>query len=80
MSDVIEQSTVVEQTGSPEAAIAAMIAANRRNNPQPDGSNPPPAGQEEAQAESPEAAPSKEAEPENVVNEAEESEDSALLS
>lgn len=74
MSDVIEQSTVVEQTGSPEAAIAAMIAANRRNNQQPDGSTPPPAGQEEAQAESPEAAPSKEAEPENVVNEAEESE------
>lgn len=76
MSDVIEQSTVAEQTGSPEAAIAAMIAANRRNNPQPDGSNPPPAGQEEAKAESPEAAPSKEAEPENVVNEAEESENS----
>lgn len=76
MSDVIEQSTVTEQTGSPEAAIAAMIAANRRNNPQPDGSNPPPAGQEEAQAKSPEAAPTKEAEPENVVSEAEESTES----
>ena len=77
MSDVIEQqSTVTEQTGSPEAAIAAMIAANRRNNPQPDGSNPPPAGQEEAKAESPEAAPPKEAEPENVVSEATESEES----
>ena len=76
MSDVIEQSTVTEQTGSPEANIAAMIAANRRNNPQPDGSNPPPAGQEEAKAESPEAAPPKEAEPENVVSEATESEES----
>ena len=76
MSDVIEQSTVIEQTGSPEADIAAMIAANRRNNPQPDGSNPPPAGQEEAKAESPEAAPPEEAEPENVVSEAAESENS----
>ena len=78
MSDVIEQSTVTEQTGSPEAAIAAMIAANRRNNPQPDGSSPPPAGQEEAKAESPEAAPTEEAEPENVVSEAEESTDSEV--
>ena len=76
MSDVIENSTVNEQTGSPEAAIAAMIAANRRNNPQPDGSTPPPAGQEEAKAESPEAAPPKEAEPENVVSEATESNES----
>lgn len=76
MSDVIEQSTVTEQTGSPEANIAAMIAANRRNNPQPDGSNPPPAGQEEAKAKSPEAAPPEEAEPENVVSEAGESEES----
>ena len=40
MSDVIENSTVNEQTGSPEDAIAAMIAANRRNNPQPDNSAP----------------------------------------
>lgn len=78
MSDVIEQSTVNEQTGSPEAAIAAMIAANRRNNPQPDGSTPPPAGQEEAKAQSPEAAPEKEAEPENVVSEAQESEESEV--
>lgn len=78
MSDVIVQPTVVEQTGSPEAAIAALIAANRRNNPQPDGSTPPPAGQEEAKAESPEAAPSEEAEPENVVSEAEESGDSEV--
>jgi hypothetical protein len=78
MSDVIVQPTVVEQTGSPEAAIAALIAANRRNNPQPDGSNPPPAGQDEAKAASPEAAPSEEAEPENVVSEAEESESSEV--
>lgn len=75
MSDVIENPTVTEQTGSPEANIAAMIAANRRNNPQPDGSTPPPAGQEEAQAESPEAAPEEEAEPENVVNEDQASEE-----
>ena len=75
MSDVIETPTVTEQTGSPEAAIAAMIAANRRNNPQPDGSTPPPAGQEEAKAESPEAAPEEEAEPENVVNEDQASEE-----
>ena len=76
MSDVIENSTVNEQTGSPEDAIAAMIAANRRNNPQPNGSTPPPAGQEEAKAESPEAAPVEEAEPENVVSEDQASEDS----
>lgn len=76
MSDVIENSTVNEQTGSPEDAIAAMIAANRRNNPQPNGSTPPPAGQEEAQAKSPEAAPVEEAEPENVANEDQASENS----
>lgn len=71
MSDVIANATATEQTGSvdPAAAIAAMIAANRRNNPQPDGSSPPPAGQEEAKAESPEAAPVEEAEPEGSVNE-----------
>lgn len=76
MTDVIENSTVNSQTGSPEDAIAAMIAANRRNNPQPNGSTPPPAGQEEAKAESPEAAPVEEAEPENVVSEDQASEDS----
>jgi hypothetical protein len=75
MSDVIVNPTVNEQTGSPEANIAAMIAANRRNNPQPDGSTPPPAGQEEAKVESPEAAPETEAEPENVVNEDQASEE-----
>jgi hypothetical protein len=71
MSDVIENSTVNEQTGvaNPADAIAEMIAANRRNNPRPDGSQPPPAGQEEAKAESPEAAPVEEAEPENVNSE-----------
>lgn len=67
MSDVIANATATEQTGSvnPADAIAAMIAANRRNSPQPDGSSPPPAGQEEAQAESPEAAPVEDAEPED---------------
>ena len=65
MSDVIEQSTATEQTGSvnPVDAIAAMIAANKRNNPQPDNSSPPPAGQEVKP--SPEAAPENGAEPED---------------
>jgi hypothetical protein len=72
MSDVIEPSTVTEQTGSanPVDAIAGMIAANRRNNPQPNGSQPPPAGQEGKPF--PEAAPDLEAEPENVEGETEE--------
>ena len=67
MSDVITQVTAPEQTGvaNPADAIAAMIAANKRNNPQPDGSSPPPAGQEEAKAESPEAAPVEGVEPED---------------
>ncbi len=78
MTDVIENSTVTEQTGSPEAAIAEMIAANRRNSQQPNGSTPPPAGQEEAKAESPEAAPQEEAEPENIANEVQASEDSEV--
>jgi hypothetical protein len=65
MSDVITQVTAPEQTGmaNPADAIAAMIAANKRNNPQPDGSSPPPAGQETKV--SPEAAPVEEAEPED---------------
>jgi hypothetical protein len=50
---------------NPADAIAAMIAANKRNNPQPDGSSPPPAGQEKAQAQSPEAAPVEGVEPED---------------
>jgi hypothetical protein len=75
MTDAIENSTVTG-TGSPEQAIADMIAANRRNTQQPDGSSPPPAGQEEAQAESPEAAPVEEAEPENDTNEDQASEES----
>jgi hypothetical protein len=67
MSDVITQVTAPEQTGvaNPADAIAAMIAANKRNNPQPDGSSPPPAGQEKAQAQSPEAAPVEGVEPED---------------
>jgi hypothetical protein len=67
MSDVITQVTAPEQTGAvnPADAIAAMIAANKRNNPQPDSSSQTPAGQEEAQAESPEAAPVEGTEPED---------------
>ena len=80
MSDVIEQSTATEQTGSvnPADAIASMIAANRRNSPQVDSSSPPPAGQEGNA--SPEAAPEEGAEPENGNTEnldSETSEDSA---
>ena len=69
MSDVIANATAPEQTGvvNPADAIAAMIAANKRNSPQPDGSSPPPAGQEEAQAKSPEAAPVEVAEPEDGI-------------
>ena len=73
MTDVIANPTVPEQTGDPVADIAAMIAANKRNNPQPDNSAPPPAGQEEKS--SPEAAPVEEAEPENVNSETEEAVD-----
>jgi len=67
MSDVITNNvTATEQTGAvnPADAIAAMIAVNRRNVPQAD-STAPPAGQAEAQAEAPEAAPDEEAEPED---------------
>jgi len=82
MSDVIANATAPEQTGvaNPADAIAAMIAANKRNNPQPDGSSPPPAGQEEAKAESPEATPVEGVEPEDgIVNESDavQSEDEA---
>ena len=65
MSDVIAQATATEQTGSAPTAdsIAAMIAANRRNTPQPDGSQPPPAGTT-GNSSAPEAAPEEEAEPE----------------
>jgi hypothetical protein len=67
MSDVIEQSTATEQTGSvnPADAIASMIAANRRNSPQVDNSSPPPAGKDSGQTLSPEAAPEEGAEPED---------------
>jgi hypothetical protein len=66
MSDVITNVTATEQTGAvnPADAIAAMIAANKRNVPQVD-STAPPAGQAEAQAKAPEAAPDEEAEPED---------------
>jgi hypothetical protein len=75
-TDVIANATVNEQTGgNPVDQIAAMIAANKRNSQQPDGSTPPPAGQEEAKAKSPEAAPAEGAEPENVNGETEETVD-----
>ena len=80
MSDVITQVTATEQTGAanPADAIAAMIAANKRNNPQPDGSLQPPAGQEANP--SPEAAPVEGTEPEDGIDidsEAVDSEDNA---
>ena len=67
MSDVITNPvTATEQTGAvnPADTIAAMIAANKRNVPQSD-STAPPAGQVEAQAPTPEAAPDEVAEPED---------------
>jgi hypothetical protein len=68
MSDVIANATATEQTGvNPVDAIAGMIAANRRNNPQPEAVTPP-AGQEEAQAKSPEATPEEGLEPEDSVD------------
>jgi len=68
MSDVITQVTAPEQTGmaNPADAIAAMIAANKRNSQQPESSSPPPAGQEAKP--SPEAAPVEEAEPEDGID------------
>jgi hypothetical protein len=65
-----------EQTGAvnPVDAIAAMIAANKRNAPQPESSLPPPAGQEEEKSESPEAAT--DAEPEDGITEEPENVDS----
>ena len=76
MSDVSAIAPATEQTGSPEDAIAAMIAANRRNSQSVEGSSPPPAGQEEAKAESPEAAPLEDAEPEDSVENGQEAVDS----
>ena len=81
MSDVSANAPATEQTGvvNPADAIAAMIDANRqRTNPQPEGSTAPPAGQEEAKAESPEAAPEEVAEPEDSSVETEESADSEV--
>jgi hypothetical protein len=68
MSDVIANATATEQTGvNPVDAIAGMIAANRRNNPQPEAVTPP-AGQEEAKAKSPEATPEEGLEPEDGID------------
>lgn len=82
MSDVsATPAPATEQTGvvNPADAIAAMIAANRqRTDSQPEGSTAPPAGQEEAKATSPEAAPEEVAEPEDSSVETEESADSEV--
>ena len=68
MSDVIANATATEQTGvNPVDAIAGMIAANRRNSP-PTEAVTPPAGQEEAQAKSPEAFPEEGIEPEDGID------------
>jgi hypothetical protein len=76
MSDVIANATATEQTGvNPVDAIAGMIAANRRNNPQPEAVTPP-AGQEEVQAKSPEATPEEGLEPEDGIDGATETVDS----
>jgi len=74
MSDVTAPAAATEQTGSVNLAdsIASMIAANKRNNPRVEGAEPPPAGQEEAKAESPEATPEEGAEPEGSSTESEE--------
>jgi hypothetical protein len=76
MSDVITQVTAPEQTGAvnPADAIAAMIAANKRNNPQPDSSSQTPAGQEANP--SPEAAPVEGTEPEDGIESESETVDS----
>ena len=71
MENVTEQA-VSQQTGSPEAQIAEMIAVNRRNSPQVIGSKEPPGGQEEAKAESPQATPEEEVEPEEGTSAIEE--------
>ena len=78
MSDVSADAPATEQTGAvnPVDQISAMIAANRRNNPQPDGSQAPPAGQVETKVDTPEAAPSEEAEPEDSADQTEDSGDS----
>lgn len=81
MSDVSANAPATEQTGAanPADTIAAMIAANRqRTDSQPEGSTAPPAGQEEAKANSPEAAPEEVAEPEDSNVETEESADSEV--
>jgi hypothetical protein len=75
MSDVSANTApATEQTGAvnPAEAIAAMIAANKRTNVQTEAEVPP-AGQDEVKTESPEAAPSQEAEPEDSTEETDES-------
>ena len=76
MSDVSAIAPATEQTGSAPTAdsIAALIAANRRNTPQPDGSQPPPAGTT-GEGPAPEAAPEEEAEPEVSIATTEEPSD-----
>ena len=81
MSDVSAIAPATEQTGAanPADTIAQMIAANRqRTESAPEGSTAPPAGQEEAKANSPEAAPEEVAEPEDSNVETEESADSEV--
>ena len=75
MVDVTSTENGTQQTGDPVATIAEMIAVNRRNNPQPNGSNPPPGGQEEEKSESPQAQPEDGSEPEESVSETEETAD-----
>jgi hypothetical protein len=72
MENVTSTETVTQQTGDPVATIADMIAANRRNNPQPDGSTPPPGGQVEESSPTPQAQPEDGSEPEESVSETEE--------
>ena len=69
MSDLTTEVAAPEQTGNPVETIASMIAANRRNSQKPEGSTPPPAGQDEQS--SPEATPTTEVEPEDSSNETE---------
>jgi hypothetical protein len=73
MSDLTTEVAAPEQTGNTVDTIASMIAANRRNSQKPEGSTPPPAGQEEGKPESPEATPR--VEPEDSSAEIEETVD-----
>ena len=75
MENVTSTETVTQQTGDPVANIAEMIAVNRRNNPQPNGSAPPPGGQVEESSSTPQAQPEDGSEPEESVSETEETVD-----